>query len=504
MKHKSLRQSAALVLVLLLALSCFPILGQAQTELKTLKYVTVDWGTSSPDQQKVIDAVNKKLLADGMDFQLEMTGLPFDSWEQKTNLMLATNEPFDLMLVMNDVIPFSSYLARGAAAPITKYLDEYGPNLKKMINESSWAAVTKDGEVYGIPGNGVPIVCVNEWMTFRKDWMDKYFGKTPETTQELIDSAQAIQDANPDALAWPKVAVPNSYLHRDYDTYPFTVVDELFHVDQQGNVKAWVDTDEFRKDCELQNALMEKALISPDILTLDPSLFRDYVTGAAPGGFSWTGDISIWDNAEFLKNVPEGELSVGLLRPEKPHLDEIGTLHVQMVPSTSQHPELAVRFLDWLYSAQENHDLLVWGIEGEHWEKSDKVLTYNGIERPVIKVLTGEDGTCPYVSGGMWMLGNMNFKSYTDTDSPYSIAIDTLSGDVVPSVTIGFVFDSSSVSAEYLNLLAEVKASIYPLRTGVVPYSEGFESMRAKLSAAGLDKVVAEYQRQLTEFLAKK
>ena len=244
------------------------------TEIKTFRYVTVDWGTGSKDQDVVIQAVNDKLLADGMDFQLQMDGLPFDSWEQKTNLMITTNEPFDNLLVMNDVIPLSSYLARNAVTPISGYLDEYGFQLKEVIAESSWRSATKDGEIWAIPGNGCAIASVNEWLTIRKDWIEADYGKIPTTPEELIESAQAVYDAHPDTnpLAWPKTLIDNDYLHRSYEAYPFTVIDELIYVGQDGIVKSWVDTDEFKMDCDFWNTMMEKGLVNPDILTLDDSV----------------------------------------------------------------------------------------------------------------------------------------------------------------------------------------------------------------------------------------
>ena len=192
-----------------------------------------------------------------------------------------------------------------------------------------------------------------------------------------------------------------------------------------------------------------------------------------------------------------------LLSPEKPRVDTIGALHYNIVPITSQNPELSVRFFNWLYSAQENHDLLLWGIEGTHWIKSDATLTYEDNTRQIIEIVKDEDGMSAYTSGGMWMLGNMNLKSYTDNDTPYNIAIDITPDDTVTGITVGFTFDTEAVSTEYVNLLADVTAIVKPLRTGVISYEQGFEDMRARLIADGLEKVVEEYQQQLDEYLGK-
>jgi putative aldouronate transport system substrate-binding protein len=48
--------------------------------------------------------------------------------------------------------------------------------------------------------------------------------------------------------------------------------------------------------------------------------------------------------------------------------------------------------------------------------------------------------------------------------------------------------------------LAELKTSIYPIKLGLVDYDKAFPDALKKLNAAGLQKVVAEYDRQFKEW----
>ena len=45
--------------------------------------------------------------------------------------------------------------------------------------------------------------------------------------------------------------------------------------------------------------------------------------------------------------------------------------------------------------------------------------------------------------------------------------------------------------------------SIYPINLGLVSYEEGYEDALSRMKAAGIDKVVEEYQRQVNEYLGK-
>ncbi|MDR1586280.1 MAG: DUF3502 domain-containing protein, partial [Treponema sp.] len=72
------------------------------------------------------------------------------------------------------------------------------------------------------------------------------------------------------------------------------------------------------------------------------------------------------------------------------------------------------------------------------------------------------------------------------------------------SPVVGFNFDSGPVRVEYSNTVSEYTISILPIKTGVIPYAGNFEAARARMKAAGCDKVIAEYRKQLAEYIARK
>ena len=76
--------------------------------------------------------------------------------------------------------------------------------------------------------------------------------------------------------------------------------------------------------------------------------------------------------------------------------------------------------------------------------------------------------------------------------------------NTVESPVIGFNFNSEPVAVEVANMMAEYTTSILPIKLGVVSYEENFEEALAKMKAAGCDKVIEEYQKQLTAYLANK
>ena len=71
-------------------------------------------------------------------------------------------------------------------------------------------------------------------------------------------------------------------------------------------------------------------------------------------------------------------------------------------------------------------------------------------------------------------------------------------------VVLGFSFNSDPVNTEYTNILAARQEVLYPIKWGVVDYDEYYDQLDQRMRGAGIDRVVAEYQKQLDEWMASK
>lgn len=459
-----------------------------EQELTTVKIVAP--GSEPTEAAKRFDAVNAKLKADGVGIQIKYEFIGWDAWEQKTNLMLSTNEAFDDLTIMEDWIKSSVYVGRGALLPIDDYLEKY-PNLKGKFTDEVWEGLKINGKIYGIP------VLNREWandyelVSYRSDLLTKHNISPPKTIQEMIDDAEKIKKAenNPNMFFVMKPNFIAGAFHREYDTYPFNVVDDLIYIDQSGNVKSWIETDEFRKDNEYFNQMYAKGLINPDILTLP----LDQVTKPIlDGDFAFTLGNVFFDYPVIKQKKPELELDAVRFAPDKPWMRPILVTNANVIPKTSKNPEGMIKFYDWLYSAQENFDMLVYGPKDDWW----KDVGPNKMEklRPV-----GNESQF-----SEWMVGYSPFTRIPTNGHPKQLETMTINKNALNAPDIGFTFDTTSVSVEYANLLAEIKTSVYPLKMGVVKYSDFYDGALKKMKAAGLDKVVAEYKKQFEAWKAQK
>ncbi|GIP55491.1 extracellular solute-binding protein [Paenibacillus vini] len=470
--------------------------------VETVKIKYVVPGTEQKDYKEVFQKVNEKLAADGVGVEVEKIYIPSDAWDQKLNLMLSTGEDFDLFHIMQDRTPFSSYYNRGALADITEAIDKYGANLKKYIPDDIFDGAKIDGKYYAVPSYWVEMASEGEF-NIRRDVLRQNNLEEPKTPAELISAWEVVmknwKGSNKPYYStradFDPVSLHTSILHRTYDTFPFTVKDKFFYVNQNGEVKSWIETEEFKKDAAFMREMYTKGITNPDILVMK----QEQVKAQLDSG-EWFVNFGTGGNLGSLqKNNPEAkvdDIGVVWFNPEKEYLRPLTFKNGNAVPVNSKHPEAAVKFMDWMLASQENYDLVQYGIEGKHYTK-DGDKGFKAINDP-------NNNNKPGYKGSDSQNGNVNLMRFDLENSipDNNKVLFEPNLNAVNSVAANFVFDPTDVRAEYTNIMSEAAASITPIYMGVQDYDKVFPTALEKMKKAGLDKVVAEYQRQFQEYQA--
>jgi len=481
--------------------------GQSSPPVETakapVKIKFVVPGTPYKDNDMVLEEVNKKMLADGVGVQVEKVFIPSDAWDQKLNLMLSTGEEFDLFHIMQDKVGFSSYLSRGALADVTQAVEKYGANLKKSIPADIWDAAKNNGKIYTIPTYWVEMASEGEF-DIRMDLLKQNNLEVPKTPDELLKVYDVVmknwkgknKPYMPGVATFDPISYHTTVLHRSYDTFPFTVKDKIMYVSQNGDVKSWIETPEFKKDAEFMRKAYTMGLLNPDILVLK----QDQIKNLTDNGDWFVNFGTIGTLSSIQKNNPNAtvnDVQAIYFNTEKPYLRPLAMKNCNSVPSTSKNVDSAIKFLNWIYTSQDNYDLYLYGIEGKHYKK----VGARGIE----KLLDPNNNNASSYSGSESQAGNLSFIRTDDVKglpannkvlySPNEKAQNSIAGN--------FMFDATNVKAEYSNVMTEAASSITPIYMGVLEYDKAFPAALEKMKKAGLDKVVAEYQKQFKEWRAK-
>lgn len=456
-------------------------------------------GTLCEDYDTGIAAVNEKLLEDGVNIEVSMTRIPWDAYAEKLNLMLTTGEEFELLHVMQDVKNLSAIAGMGAIISIDDLMENY-PDLYNKFTETEWLGTLYNGEKYAVPCYWRSFDNVMSYMNYRSDVAEAVgYDEFPQTTEEIIDLMKKSQDyiveeTGAKAYSWFHQNQDTAHwLHRSYDTYPFYVENSLgiCLIRQDGTVDSFYESEEFKQDANTYYEMYQAGLIDPDILNRDSQKKYD---DAKFGAMLPSQTFDPNQGVTMQENGVEGaEVKwVKSFGDDIPDMIYTFVQNLNAISATSEDPESGLKFLNWLYASEENHNLYHYGIEGTHY-------TMTGDHR--MEQVKADDGN-PVYDMTTWMTGYLPYMNYAYNSTDDYIDYSTYKSDnYVISPAAGFIFDASPVQSELTNLQTEIIASIYPIKVGMVSYEENIDAAIEKLKAAGLDAYLEEYRTQFAAYL---
>ena len=169
------------------------------------------------------------------------------------------------------------------------------------------------------------------------------------------------------------------------------------------------------------------------------------------------------------------------------------------VPAWSTNVDATMKFLDWMFASQENHDLFELGVEGLHWEAiGDKGYKSLGTDESNTYTMPGYSFTWNpnYVRYNEAVMANEELKAYYDYQNDVS--------SYVPSKIAGFTFDTANVATEVATITAYAGELQLRYALGGDDTEKIIADFHQKASDAGLEKVRAELISQLQAFLDMK
>ena len=473
--------------------------AESQTaETEDCKFIVP--GDQPVDYQKAIQLVNDKMAKDGTGVRLSLKYIPWDSWDSKINIMLSTGEEFDMFSVMNDRVTLSNYAARGALSDITDAMKKYGANITKNTPESAMKNGQVGGVQYGIPAWWFESA-TNPEITIRLDLLKQYgISGVPKTFDELTDDYVKIMKN------WKGVSKPYLPLlgsgsadfgaaAKTYSSWPYMVYEKMIYVGQDGTIKDFFETDEFKKDCANARKWYQLGLINPDVLAFTSDQLNNQLNSGDWFVHFGTYGSSIENIKKNYPNITVDDFQTLDFAPDKPFLRPYGTRNMSAVPTSSKHPDAAVKFVNWLYSSQDNYDLFLYGREGKDYKKVGE-KSREDIVDPATKT--------PLWYFADWMIGNLNFeRTATGTPTATNKLLYSKRSNIVDGIASSFTFDASKVQTQLTDVNTQISANIAPIAVGVKDYEGNYQKAMDLLKKAGIDDIIKEFKDQFEKSKAK-
>lgn len=453
--------------------------------------VELSWYIPMNAQKEVplVETALDDYLKDKINATIKLNFVDWGSWSDKSQVMIAAGDPMDIMFTAG----WSNYrqnVAKGAFVDITDLMQKYCPNTLKVLNKRFIEGSKIDGRNYAIPtqkelareyGIQYNVELAKKYnfdMSKVKRWKD--LEPMLETIKEkegfapilsgygTEDNIQRFMNLDPVGdLNTPGKLLPDGST-KVVNQYELPEAKQWYQV-----VRDWY----------------LKGYIPKDVLNIKDA------TPIAKSGKWFVADAT-------LRPLVEEDVSMGWGVPvaqigfQKPYISGSDTQgSMQAISKTSDNVERALMFLELVNTDKFVNNTLNYGVEGKHYVKvSDNVVDF----------APGLDAkTSGYYPSGFWEFGNqyLNYFMKGQNTKKWEL-FDEFNNSATASAILGFQFDQEPVKTE-IAASANVQTQYNPiLNAGVQDVDTVLPKYLDALKGAGVDKIIAEKQKQIDAWLA--
>lgn len=477
---------AALLCVFVVS-GCTGKKSEGETGGKELKTLTILYpGEESDRFSKFLNEEFAEKMANELGLKVKVTFVPWDQyWEQK-DIMLAANEPIDLYW---DGLPdLAAIVNKKQARPLNELIDKYGQDMLKVLPMEHLQGAVIDGQIYGIPSAYAPSSAMYQLVTVREDILEAV-GMTDLNTPDDLK-----QFAEKAAAKYPTMKGPADPIFKPLtryfadEQYNWIAAEDLVVFGEESKkAYSYFETKAFQDVAKFNRSMNDAKLYSEE-LTIK---YNERDSRMQTGLYLWI-EGSLGKEMEIIDavkaNAPEAKLKSFLLAEDKPRYVTSTGGEVISIPQTAPNPEGAMKFLNWLYQSQDNYLFALYGVKDKDYS----------IENGRIKKLVPDEFFYE------WMFRNKNYQLFApEVDQQMIDNYKSWDEKAVISDSLGFRFNNEKVKG-IETAIREASKDMAAIRSGFVDFDKEYPKAVQKLKAAGIDEYVAEVQRQLDEFLAKK
>lgn len=453
----------------------------------TVKIVCVGDATTEATQ-KVADAISE-ITVEKYNTTVDITRLSYGSFADEVNLMLSSGEKLDLF--PNFVISLLSAANNGQIVPLDDLLQEYGQDILQDVPEAEWGVMTLDGQIYGVPnskdkaeGFGIAV---------RTDMLEAtgYDVASIKSEADLEGLFAAVKEAYPEC--YPLVSdngqigyynIPRDDLGGDFGWLLDCInSDDLTVVD-------WYESDEYYEMTSRRYDWAQKGYIMPDAAT---NTQNAYELMAAGKGFGYFCNTKPGIENEWYRKCG---VPITVIELVDGYRTSASGMNTWFIAHNSEKPERAMQILNEMRSNPEISNLLINGIEGEHYVKKDD---------GTIGYPEGVDASNTTYSSVAWIWPNELISYPWEADGPdIWKETDEFNQAARLSTAFGFIWNNAEVLNEITacnNVTAKYKDA---LDCGSLNPEEAVPKMIQELKDAGIDTIIAEKQAQLDNWAAQK
>lgn len=438
-------------------------------------------GTAPDDMDMVLEKFNE-LAGRDLNCSVSIQWITWGDFSTRYSIVLSSGENIDLIYAAN-WLDFYENAQRGAFAPLDDLLETYAPKTMEVLTENARAQATVNGKLYAIPANYTNYNALG--VIVRGDLMDKYGIEPIETFDDYLNFCDIIvknEGMDPTGMCSMNNDMVTMYvMSKGY--YPITGTTSSPY---------WIDLQDKDYNVYFQSEC-------PGIEEYLSHAKEWHEKGYWADNVLASKDETLFDSGKAASRIHNYDAYLGAygLNPDKnvryynlanPIVRQTVLQDAMAIPASSGNKERAMMLLEKLRNEKEYYMLLTYGIEGYHYKVDGQKMEF----------LNRNYGNEP----GTWGFRDEKFKCWDSVLPDEAIGMrKEFEENAVDTPLVNFDLNLSGIEAEY-NAVKEITALYYdPLKLGYIDYEEGMKSLNEQLEQAGNEKVKAEIQRQIKEYL---
>ncbi len=444
-------------------------------EIVNLKWITI--GNGMPVNYDTWVAKVNEYAGEKIGVNIEMEVIPWGDWDKRRNIIVSTNEPYDI--IWGNGNNYIADISLGACYDVTDMIADNMTGLTELMPEKYWDGVKVNDRIYGIPT--YKDSSISNYAVWDKELVDEYSLDVASLT-ELESLTETFETLKADKNDYP-VYVKNDGVYYIFDVYDQigagTQILGVRYDDQDAIVCFTLEEPDIYSELETLHDWYQKGIINPDASTLSEA--RVYNMWRVAQGWESAG-ITSW-GPQMGKDVEVQKVGDTILSNETIR----GSLN--MISINTKYPEKCLQFLDLVNMDTKLRDMFYYGEEGVNFE-----YTADGKAHKI----NNDWEMAGYTQGTFFTVTQVDTDEYNQWDE-----IKALNEQAVPSVMLGFTFDTAEVSDKLANCREIWLRYRSEVMTGVQDPAVAVPQIKEELMNAGWQDVMDAAQKQVDEFVGK-
>lgn len=307
---------------------------------------------------------------------------PVAQYNQAMNVRLAAASGLpDILQLPGSPV---NYGMDGIVLPLNELIDKYAPNIKKYFAENPniyKLHKAPDGKIYALSSDISGTALTDPaGMLIRKDWLDKLNLQEPTTLDDWYNVLKAFKEKDPNGngkpdeiplspqYTWGGLALFGNALGLHLAEYSYG-----YSVDANGKIKNdWLDP-RAKELVVWLNKLYNEGLLDPEFMSKKTDKILADITREVVGSTNNLLNATAKFNSAIGKPGVDWQMTLPPANGSNKRFYEKAApiSGYWAISKDAKNPELAIKWLDYIYANEEGARLIAFGIEGTSYKMVD-------------------------------------------------------------------------------------------------------------------------------------